>query len=98
MIVEDLDVYLADHGVPCSIGATNFLGIFDTPDENLSLTGGAGAQSTMYNVLIKTSVVRALTIKSGSAITVNAIAFTARNPVMVDDGAFSNVPLTLVRP
>ena len=98
MIAEDLDVYLADHGVPCSVGTNNFLGIFDTPDENLSLTGGAGAHSTRFNLLMKTSDVRALEIKSGSAVTVNGSAYIARNPVMADDGAFSNVPLTLVRP
>jgi hypothetical protein len=97
MIDDDLDVYLADHGTECSVGETGFLGIFDTPDENLSLPGGAGAQSTMSTLLMKTSDVVALGIKRDTSINVGTITYTARNPVKVGDGAFSNVPLTLVR-
>lgn len=92
MFDEDLDVFLEDHGVPCSVAGSDFTGIKDEPDEQLSV--GVGALSTMTTVLVKSSVVAALGIKAGVAIVVAGVQYVARNPVRLDDGAFSQVPLT----
>jgi hypothetical protein len=97
MIDEDLDAYLADHGVPCSCGSVDFVGILDQPDEDLPM-GGMHAQSTTATLLIKTGVIVAAGIKYGTPITVNAIAYTAHNPAKESDGAFSNILLTKVAP
>jgi hypothetical protein len=95
MIVEDLDAFLADHGVPCGCGTVDFVGILDQPDDDLAM-GGMHAQSTMSTLLMKTSDVAAAGIKYGTTITVNAIAYTTHNPAMEGDGAFSRVLLTKV--
>ncbi len=93
MFDEDLDVFLEEHGVGCSVGAVDFLGIKEEPDEQLAV-GMVGAQSTMTTLLVKSSVIAALGIKAGVAVLVAGVAYVARNPVKVDDGAFSQVPLT----
>jgi len=98
MIDEDLDAFLEDHGKPCQCGAVDFLGIVDAPDENLSMGGGMNALSQMTTVMLKTSVVVAAGIKLGVGLVVDGVPYMARQPVRVDDGAFSSIPLTKVTP
>lgn len=93
MLDEDLDVFLEEHGVACSVGGVEFVGIKDEPDEQLTV-GIVGMQSTMTSLTVKTTVVAALAIKAGVAVVVAGVQYVARNPVKVDDGAFSQVPLT----
>lgn len=85
---EDLDAFLVDHGSPCLVGVNPFLGILDQPDIDVSL-GGSSAQSTMYALVVKTSVIVAFGIKYGTAITVNREAYTVREAEKLDDGAFT---------
>ncbi len=96
MFDEDLDAFLEDHGLPCTCGTTNFLGIKDEPDEDVS-GGGMHAQTTMTTLMIYSSVVVEARIKLGAAILVDGVAYTARNPIRLDDGKFSSVPLTKVK-
>lgn len=93
MLDEDLDVFLEEHGVACSVGGVDFVGIKDEPDEQLSL-GMVAAQSTMTTLLVKSTVVAARGIKAGVAVVVAGAPYVARNPVKVDDGAFCQIPLT----
>jgi hypothetical protein len=97
MIDEDLDAYLADHGVPCSCGTVDFVGILDQPDDELAM-GGMHAQSTMSSLLVKTSDVAAVGIKYGTTLIVNTVAYSAHNPAMEGDGAFSRMLLSKVTP
>lgn len=93
MLDEDLDVFLEEHGVRCSVAGVDFVGIKDEPDEQLSV-GMVGALSTMTTLLVKSTVIASLGIKAGVAVVVAGVQYVARNPVKVDDGAFCQVPLT----
>ncbi|MFZ6734739.1 hypothetical protein ACO0LG_22640 [Undibacterium sp. Ji42W] len=95
MIVEDLDIYLEDHGLPCTCKAINFLGIKDSGDDNIA-SSGINAQVNMVSLLVKTSDVIKAGIKHGVVILVDGVAYSARNPARLDDGAFSSIPITLV--
>jgi hypothetical protein len=93
MFAEDLDVFLADHGLPCSCGAVNFKGIKDEPDETLGM-GGLHAQSTMTILLVKSSVIQQAGIKKDSVIIVDGVNYISRVPERKDDGAFTSIPLS----
>lgn len=95
MIDEDLDAFLADHGLPCSCKGVNFIGIKDSSDADVS-GGGISAQANMVSLTLKSSVIAVVGIKHGVVITVDGVAYTARNPERLDDGAFSSIPLTKV--
>lgn len=94
-MVEDLDGFLEDHGEPCKVGAVDFLGILDAPGEVLTL-GGDGVMSNEYALTIKASVIGLAGIKHGKQVLVDGVAFTARQPRPIDDGAFAVVPLSKV--
>lgn len=91
----DADLFLGDHGVPCSVGTHNFLGIKDEPDEEINV-GGFGAQSTSASITVKTTDVVAASIKLGVTIRVDGTDFSARVPRRLDDGVFSIIPLTKI--
>lgn len=93
MLVETLDVFLRDMGVPCVAGAYTFTGLFDQPDDQLS-AAGINFLSTMYLVTAKAADVNAAGLASGSALTVNGIAYVVRDVMSVDDGAFTNLTLS----
>ncbi|MDY7537675.1 hypothetical protein QN372_00800 [Undibacterium sp. RTI2.1] len=93
MFDENRAALLQDHGVPCLCGAVSFMGIKDTPDEDLQ-GPVIGAQSNMPTLLVDSAVIIAASIKAGVAIQVDGVAYIARNPVLLDDGAFSNIPLS----
>lgn len=93
MITENLAIFLQDFGVPCSCGAINFTGVLDTPDETLSM-GGVNVLSTMYTLLVRASDVAAAAIASASALTVNGAAYTVRDILLQDDGAFCVLTLS----
>jgi hypothetical protein len=92
---EDLDAFLEDHGKPCRAGATDFLGILDQPDQDLDL-GKASTTSTMYVLTVKSSVVAQVPLRNGTHITVDGVAYIARHPLQLDDGAFTQFNLTKV--
>lgn len=96
MIDEDLDAFLADHGLPCVCKGLSFLGIKDSSDSDVT-GGGSAAQVNMVVLTVKTSDVVAAGIKHGVVIVVDGTAYSARNPERIDDGAFSTIPLTKVQ-
>lgn len=96
MINEDLDAFLADHGLPCACKGVSFLGIKDSSDADVG-GGGSSAQANMVVLTVKTSDIVAAGIKHGVVIVVDGTAYSARNPERVDDGAFSTIPLTKVQ-
>lgn len=94
MPTELHNIFLADFGVACSVGAVNFKGILDRPDETLNMAG-VNVLSTMYALTIKTSDVAAAGIASGTAITVAGVAYVVRDVIAQDDGAFSVLTLSV---
>jgi len=81
MITEDLDVFLNDFGVSCTAGAVTALGILDMPSQVLA---NGMVLSTDYTLTAKASDVGTLT--RGSSITVDAVAYTVREVMLMDDG------------
>lgn len=90
---EDLDVFLADFGVPCIAGAQQFVGLLDQPDELLTFPR-ADAHSRQYELTYRGDKA---SLSRDQAVSVNGVAFTVREaPRQVDDGAFSRVLLSKV--
>ena len=92
MFTEDLSVFLADFGVPCSANGRDFLGIFNMPGQALDL-GHIGAISTEYSVLVMTADGVAANLKHGALITVNGQVFKVQTKLPEDDGAFTTYNL-----
>lgn len=93
MFAENLDIYLKDFGHPCSVGGQAFLGIPNSPDDQM-LMGGVNITSTMYVLIVKSSDVAAYAIKAKTAIVVDGVNFEVRDPLMLDDGAFTQLTLS----
>ena len=93
MIQEDLDAFLADHGVEFKVGAVPLMGILDKVDSELDI-GKVRTTSTMYTLLVKSSVVAAYSLRNGSEIAIGASRYAVREPEQVDDGSFTQLNLT----
>jgi hypothetical protein len=96
MFTENLDIFLREFGKPCIVAGfpdKPFLGIPEQPDVEVRV-GGFNSKSTMYAVLVKSSVVAALDIKFGTSMTVDGVAYTVREPEQLDDGAFTQINMT----
>ena len=93
MFTEDLSIFFADFGVPCTFGAYAFTGILDTPDEALSM-GGVNVLSTMYQLRCPRADVIASGMASDSIISVSGQAYKVRDIMRSDDGAISSMSLT----
>ncbi len=93
MFVENLDIFLADFGLPVVKGAYSCTGILDQPDQALSM-GGRNVLSTMYELTLKTSDVQAGAFATGVALTVNGVAYQVRDVLQEDDGGFSKLTLS----
>ncbi|KQV51354.1 hypothetical protein [Duganella sp. Root336D2] len=93
MIQEDLDAFLVDHGVEFKVGAVPFMGILDKVDSELDI-GKVRTTSTMYTLLVKSSVVADYKLRNGSEITIGANRYAVREPEQIDDGAFTQLNLT----
>jgi hypothetical protein len=78
---EDLGIFLADFGVSCTAGAVTALGILDMPSQVLA---NGMVLSTDYTLTAKASDFGTLT--HGSSITVDAVAYTVREVMLMDDG------------
>jgi hypothetical protein len=89
---EDLDVFLADFGVPVSFSGSiaGMVGIKDGPGL-LALPGEQhpGVQATDKTVLIRTD--QKGTLKPKDAITVDGTSGTVRDVLAYQDGAFTLV-------
>jgi hypothetical protein len=94
MFAENPDVFLKDFGVTVELSSSCCCkGIFDQPDEGFQM-GGRNVLSTSYQVTVKTSDVQAAGTASGSAITVDGVAYTVRDVLQEDDGVFCKLTLT----
>jgi hypothetical protein len=95
MFAENLAVFMADFGVPCTCGYVNFTGILNAPDETLNM-GGLNVLSTMYMLEARSADLAGAGIMSASALSVNGVAFTVRDVLSIDDGAITHLTLTKV--
>lgn len=93
MIAENLAIFLQDFGVPCSCGATQFVGVLDSPTDVLNM-GGTNVLSDMWALLVRSSDVTAAGIATGSSVTVSGTVYTVRDVLLQDDGAFSILNLS----
>jgi hypothetical protein len=85
---EDLSVFLNDFGVTCTSGATTALGILDMPSEIIS---DGTVLSTDYTLTARASDFG--TLIYGASITVATVAYTVRETMLIDDGAFVQIAL-----
>jgi hypothetical protein len=87
-ITEDLDIFLADFGVSCTAGAVTANGILDMPSQILS---DGMVLSTDYTLTARTSNFGNLI--RGNSITVDSVAYTVRETMLIDDGKFVQIAL-----
>jgi hypothetical protein len=85
---ENLEVFLADFGVSCSAGAVSALGILDMPSQIIS---DGMVLSTDYTLTARASNFG--TLIRGSSITVDSVAYTVRETMLIDDGKFVQIAL-----
>jgi len=93
MAIQDTLAFLSvdEFGVSCTLGASTFVGILDSPVEVLA---GGMALSREYSLLAKTSDVS--TAVRGTSITVDSVSYTVRENRAIDDGLFSELLLSKV--
>jgi hypothetical protein len=82
-LTEDLDIFLADFGVSCTAGAVTAQGILDMPSQMLA---NGMVLSTDYSLTAKASDFGNLV--RGNSITVDSVAYTVREVMLLDDGKF----------
>ena len=87
-ITEDLDIFLADFGVSCTAGAVTANGILDMPSQILS---DGMVLSTDYTLTARASNFGNLI--RGNSITVDSVAYTVRETMLIDDGKFVQIAL-----
>jgi len=85
---EDLSIFLADFGVSCTAGAVTANGILDMPSQILS---DGMVLSTDYTLTARTSNFGNLI--RGNSITVDSVAYTVRETMLIDDGKFVQIAL-----
>lgn len=93
MAIQDTLAFLSvdEFGVSCTLGASTFVGILDSPVEVLA---GGMALSREYSLLAKTADVS--TAVRGTSITVDSVSYTVRENRAIDDGLFSELLLSKV--
>jgi hypothetical protein len=92
MFAENLSVFLADFGVPCSANSVNFVGVLDMPSELIGL-GHGDVVSNAYTLLVQTTDGQAAGLASGVAVTANGVVYVVRERLLEDDGAFTRFTL-----
>ena len=87
---EDLDAFFDTPGftVPVVFGATTGVGYFQSPDEIIE---DGLVLTTDYAVVVKTSDFSA--VSRGDTMTVDSVAYTVREPMLLDDGKIMRVML-----
>lgn len=87
-LTEDPSIFLADFGVPVSFGAVSGFGVLDMPSE---IVADGVVLTTDYKLTCLTSVFGAA--KYNDTVTVNSVAYTVRETLLVDDGVFCTIML-----
>ena len=85
---EDLSLFLNDFGVTCISGRTTALGILDMPSNIIS---DGTVLTTDFTLTARASDFGTLTY--GASITVAGAAYTVRETMLIDDGAFIQIAL-----
>ena len=87
---EDLDAFFDTPGftVPVVQGSTTGVGYFQSPDEIIE---DGLVLTTDYAVVVKTSDFSA--VSRGDTMTVDSVAYTVREPMLLDDGKIMRVML-----
>jgi hypothetical protein len=90
-ITEDLDVFLADHGVTVTSGAVSGLGILDMPGESIM---GDMVISNGYVVTCRSNQFG--TVGYGTSITVDGSTYKVQENKPISDGKFCSLQLEKV--
>ena len=85
---ENLDAFLADFGVSCTAGAVSALGILDMPGQLIS---DGMVLTTDFTLIAKAANFGNLI--RGDSITVDAVSYTVREAMLLDDGRFVQIAL-----
>jgi hypothetical protein len=80
---ENLAVFIKDFGVPVAFGSQSTLALFDEPD---AVVLGQRAISREYSMVYDATQLTGL-VRS-STVTINAVAYTVREVLSLEDGAF----------
>ena len=90
---ENLDLFLADFGVPVSAGVVTGMGILDMPSQ---IVADGMVLTTDYKLTVKTADFGGLLY--GDGITVDGVNYQVREAMKVDDGSFTELFLTKLAP
>lgn len=90
---ENLDLFLADFGVPVSAGVVTGMGILDMPSQ---IVADGMVLTTDYKLTVKTADFGGLLY--GDGITVDGVNYHVREAMKVDDGRFTELFLTKLAP
>lgn len=90
---QDLGIFFADFGLPCSAGGVSFCGLLDQPDEPISMAG-VSVMSTMYQLTLRSSDAHAAALTTGHALTVAGLPYVVRELRQIDDGALTLATLS----
>tara|TARA_Y100000004_G_scaffold190105_1_gene246715 strand:+ start:494 stop:784 length:291 start_codon:yes stop_codon:yes gene_type:complete len=87
---EDLDAFFDTPGftVPVVFGSTTSVGYFESPTE---IIADGVVLTTDFAVVVKASDFSSVT--NGSAMTVDGVAYTVREPMFLDDGRIMRIML-----
>lgn len=87
---EDLDAFFDTPGftVPVVFGSTTSVGYFESPTE---IIADGVVLTTDFAVVVKASDFSSVT--NGSAMTVDGVAYTVREPMFLDDGKIMRIML-----
>lgn len=88
---EDLDLFLADFGVPVNAGLVSGTGILDMPGQVIA---DGMVLTTDYRLRVRSDTFGWL--KFDDVLTVNGHAYTVREAMPVEDGRFTDVLLARV--
>jgi len=90
-LLEDLDVFLADHGVSVTAGAVSGVGILDAPG---MMVIGDNVISTDYTLTCK--ALQFGDLLYNAAITVHGVSYEVMENRLLDDGGFCQMTLRKV--
>lgn len=90
---EDLDLFLADFGVPVQVGGNQGIGILDVPAQVIA---DGMVLTTDYELTVRSDQFGGLVY--GDGVTVDGVNYQVREAISVEDGKFTRVMLMKVAP